>query len=73
MVKYYSACQENQFRFAFSHTGWAGQKWWFLNGEQVNTTEQNGSILLTLDKSGNYQISVLDLSGQVTAMSFRVK
>lgn len=32
-----------------------------LNGEQVNTTEQNGSILLTLDKSGNYQISVLDL------------
>ncbi|MDL9984408.1 peptidoglycan glycosyltransferase PbpC [Providencia rettgeri] len=53
--------------------GGQGQKWWFLNGEQVNTTEQNGSILLTLDKSGNYQISVLDLSGQVTAMSFRVK
>ncbi|MDM9284089.1 MULTISPECIES: peptidoglycan glycosyltransferase PbpC [Providencia] len=53
--------------------GGQGQKWWFLNGEQVNTTEQNGSILLTLDKSGNYQISVLDLSGQVTAMRFRVK
>ncbi|EPO5265427.1 peptidoglycan glycosyltransferase PbpC [Providencia rettgeri] len=53
--------------------GGQGQKWWFLNGEQVNTTEQNGSILLTLDKSGNYQISVLDLSGQVTAMCFRVK
>ncbi|UPS61557.1 peptidoglycan glycosyltransferase PbpC [Providencia rettgeri] len=53
--------------------GGQGQKWWFLNGEQVNTTEQNGSILLTLDKSGNYQISVLDLSGQVTAISFRVK
>lgn len=53
--------------------GGQGQKWWFLNGEQVNTTEQNGSILLTLEKSGNYQISVLDLSGQVTAISFRVK
>ncbi|MEQ4708960.1 peptidoglycan glycosyltransferase PbpC [Providencia huaxiensis] len=53
--------------------GGQGQKWWFLNGEQVNTTEQNGSILLTLDKSGSYQISVLDLSGQVTAISFRVK
>ncbi|MTC55141.1 Penicillin-binding protein 4 precursor [Providencia rustigianii] len=53
--------------------GGQGQKWWFLNGEQVNNTEQNGSILLTLEKSGNYQISVLDLSGQVTAINFRVK
>lgn len=53
--------------------GGQGQKWWFLNGEQVNSTEQNGSILLTLEKSGNYQISVLDLSGQVTALNFRVK
>lgn len=53
--------------------GGQGQKWWFLNGEQVSSTEQNGSILLTLEKSGNYQISVLDLSGQVTALNFRVK
>lgn len=53
--------------------GGQGNKWWFLNGEQVNETEHNGSILLTLDKVGNYQISVLDLSGQVTALNFRVK
>lgn len=30
--------------------GGQGQKWWFLNGEQVNNTEQNGAILLTLEK-----------------------
>lgn len=53
--------------------GGQGQKWWFLNGEQVNNTEQNGAILLTLEKSGNYQISVLDMSGQVTAINFKVK
>lgn len=53
--------------------GGQGQKWWFLNGEQVNNIEQNGAILLTLEKSGNYQISVLDMSGQVTAINFKVK
>lgn len=53
--------------------GGQGEKWWFLNGEQVNTTEQNGSILLTLDKAGSYQVSVLDLSGQVAAINFRVR
>ncbi|EMF0916570.1 MULTISPECIES: peptidoglycan glycosyltransferase PbpC [Providencia] len=53
--------------------GGQGQQWWFLNGEQIQETEHNGSVLLTFDKAGNYQISVLDLGGQVTSVNFKVK
>ncbi|MEX9819525.1 peptidoglycan glycosyltransferase PbpC [Providencia vermicola] len=53
--------------------GGQGQQWWFLNGEQIKETGHNGSVLLTFDKSGNYQISVLDMGVQVTSVSFKVK
>ncbi|EKT55718.1 peptidoglycan glycosyltransferase PbpC [Providencia sneebia] len=53
--------------------GGQGRQWWFLNGEQIDETNENGSVLLTLDKTGSYQISVLDLSGQVSSVNFKVK
>ncbi|PHM64608.1 PonC [Xenorhabdus stockiae] len=53
--------------------GGQGQQWWFLNGEQVTVTENNQSWTKTLSQSGKYQLSVLDLSGQISIINFVLK
>ncbi|PHM73597.1 peptidoglycan glycosyltransferase PbpC [Xenorhabdus kozodoii] len=53
--------------------GGSGKQWWFLNGEQVAVTENNQSWNRTLSQSGKYQLSVLDLAGQVSSINFVVK
>lgn len=73
MGKFCNGYQENEFDVRLMTQGGQGQQWWFLNGEQIQETEHNGSVLLTFDKAGNYQISVLDLGGQVTSVNFKVK
>ncbi|WP_145576617.1 peptidoglycan glycosyltransferase PbpC [Yersinia alsatica] len=52
--------------------GGRGQHWWFLNGEQVAITENNQSWVQTLSLPGNYQLNVLDESGQVSNLVFRL-
>ncbi|WP_186367166.1 peptidoglycan glycosyltransferase PbpC [Yersinia vastinensis] len=52
--------------------GGRGQHWWFLNGEQVATTENNQSWVQTLSLPGSYQLNVLDESGQVSNLVFRL-
>ncbi|CDG88847.1 peptidoglycan glycosyltransferase PbpC [Xenorhabdus bovienii] len=53
--------------------GGSGQQWWFLNGEQVSVTKNNQSWVKTLSQPGKYQLSVLDLSGQISAINFVFK
>ncbi|OTA19362.1 PonC [Xenorhabdus beddingii] len=53
--------------------GGSGKQWWFLNGEQVAVTEKNQSWLKTLSQPGKYQLSVLDLSGQISSINFVLK
>ncbi|MDE1475035.1 peptidoglycan glycosyltransferase PbpC [Xenorhabdus bovienii] len=53
--------------------GGSGQQWWFLNGEQVFVTKNNQSWGKTLSQPGKYQLSVLDLSGQISAINFVLK
>ncbi|PHM69203.1 peptidoglycan glycosyltransferase PbpC [Xenorhabdus sp. KJ12.1] len=53
--------------------GGQGQQWWFLNGEQVTVTENNQSWTKTLSQPGKYQLSVLDLSGQISIINFVLK
>ncbi|MDE9430944.1 peptidoglycan glycosyltransferase PbpC [Xenorhabdus bovienii] len=53
--------------------GGSGQQWWFLNGEQVFVTKNNQSWGKTLSQPGKYQLSVLDLSGQISAINFILK
>ncbi|PHM38284.1 peptidoglycan glycosyltransferase PbpC [Xenorhabdus innexi] len=53
--------------------GGYGQQWWFLNGEQITVTENNQSWTKTLSQSGKYQISVLDMSGQISIINFVLK
>ncbi|WP_208787096.1 peptidoglycan glycosyltransferase PbpC [Yersinia canariae] len=52
--------------------GGRGQHWWFLNGEQVAITENNQSWVQTLSLPGRYQLNVLDESGQVSNLVFRL-
>ncbi|AOM39309.1 peptidoglycan glycosyltransferase PbpC [Xenorhabdus hominickii] len=50
--------------------GGSGQQWWFLNGEQIAETKHNQSWVKNLSQQGKYQLSVLDLSGQVSSINF---
>ncbi len=53
--------------------GGRGQQWWFLNGEQVAMTENSQPWTTTLSQSGQYQLTVLDLSGQVSSINFELR
>ncbi|ECO4397411.1 peptidoglycan glycosyltransferase PbpC, partial [Salmonella enterica] len=51
-----------------STTGGKGHRWWFLNGEPVNSANNRLSLLLNI--AGRYQLVVIDESGQVAAVNF---
>lgn len=53
--------------------GGRGQHWWFLNGEQVAVTENNQSWVQKLSAPGAYQLNVLDDSGLVSNLTFRLE
>ncbi|EEQ09989.1 Transpeptidase-like module [Yersinia mollaretii ATCC 43969] len=53
--------------------GGRGQHWWFLNGEQVAVTDNNQSWVHTLSAPGRYQLNVLDESGLVSNLLFRLE
>ena len=67
--------------------GGSGKRWWFLNGELINSTSPNESLLnyeltdkeeikpftYTFSRSGKYQLVVLDEQGQVDQVNFEVR
>ncbi|KMJ45544.1 penicillin-binding protein 1C [Xenorhabdus khoisanae] len=53
--------------------GGSGKQWWFLDGEQVAVTEHNQSWVKTLSQPGKYQLTVLDLGGQISSINFVLK
>lgn len=52
-------------------TGGEGKRWWFLNGEP--TAHDTPTMTLTLEKSGEYQLVVMDEAGQVASVSFSLQ
>lgn len=52
--------------------GGTGERWWFLNGEAVGNTRGNEELRLSIEKQGNYQLSVLDEGGLTAKVSFRM-
>lgn len=50
--------------------GGAGQRWWFLNGEQIESQGSNKNFKTTLRERGRYQLIVLDESAQVSTLDF---
>ncbi|EHF7787872.1 peptidoglycan glycosyltransferase PbpC [Salmonella enterica] len=53
-----------------STTGGKGHRWWFLNGEPVNSANNRLSLLLNI--AGRYQLVVIDESSQVAAVNFEL-
>ncbi|MDR9890736.1 peptidoglycan glycosyltransferase PbpC [Pseudenterobacter timonensis] len=49
--------------------GGEGQRWWFLNGQPI---EGNKSLLLQINKPGEYQLVVMDQTGQTAAVKFEL-
>ncbi len=52
-------------------SGGEGGRWWFLNGEPLSPHEN--LLSLKLDKTGEYQLLVMDDAGQVAAVQFTVQ
>ena len=52
-------------------TGNSGERWWFLNGEPLNV--KGRVYTLQLDKSGDYQLLVMDETGQVATVNFTLQ
>ena len=51
--------------------GGEGQRWWFLNGEPLAVKSR--VYTLQLDKSGDYQVLVMDEAGQVATVNFTLQ
>lgn len=52
-------------------SGGEGMRWWFLNGEALATHER--MLSLRLEKTGEYQLLVMDNAGQVATVQFAVQ
>lgn len=55
--------------------GGSGKRWWFLNGELLQSTDNQGLDILMhrFTHTGQYQLIVLDEKGQVDKVNFEVR
>ena len=67
-----AAGQLSQLSVKFSAQGGAAKQWWYLNGRPLLSTENGQSFDHIFSKSGLYQLSVLDESGQTGNVQFSV-
>jgi penicillin-binding protein 1C len=52
--------------------GGSGRHWWFVDGQPVAQSLAGSSINQRFSRPGDYQLSVLDESGQTARLQFRV-
>ncbi|WP_290447375.1 peptidoglycan glycosyltransferase PbpC [Pseudomonas sp. LJDD11] len=55
-----------------SALGGSGRRWWFIDGSPAADTDNQQDFNTTLNRSGHYQLSVLDESGQTAQVQFNV-
>ena len=55
-----------------SALGGDGQRWWFLNGAPLGESSGQDVLKARLDEAGQYELSVLDASGQTARLTFQV-
>ena len=53
--------------------GQGSQRWWFLNGDPLESQPDAMSRALPFERPGNYQLTVLDEGGQVASAVFTVE
>lgn len=59
-------------RLRLSALGGSGRRWWFVDGRPLGETAAEVEFSHTFGRSGRYQLSVLDESGQTARLAFRV-
>lgn len=59
-------------RLKLTALGGSGQRWWCLNGAPLADGSAEAAINQPLERSGRYQLSVLDESGQTARIEFSV-
>jgi penicillin-binding protein 1C len=59
-------------RLRLSALGGAGRRWWFVNGRPLGETAAEADFSHAFSRSGRYQLSVLDESGQTARLEFSV-
>lgn len=60
-----------QLPLRLSSQGGQGQRWWFINGESEES--KGDGLALMLNKPGDYQVVVMDESGQVASAAFTLQ
>ncbi|OLS60919.1 peptidoglycan glycosyltransferase PbpC [Pseudomonas putida] len=55
-----------------SALGGDGQRWWFLNGAPLGESAGQDVLKARFDAAGQYELSVLDASGQTARLTFQV-
>lgn len=54
-------------------TGGQGKRFWYLNGQELATSNASQRISHTFNRSGNYQIIVIDSVGNIAMVNFELK
>lgn len=66
------AASATPLRLRLSALGGSGQRWWFLDGSPLGSTQGADSLALALQERGQHQLSVLDESGLTARVEFQV-
>ena len=59
-------------RLQLSALGGSGRRWWFVNGQPVGESIAQETFVQRFERRGDYQLSVLDESGQTARLAFRL-
>ncbi|TXJ00855.1 MAG: penicillin-binding protein 1C, partial [Aquabacterium sp.] len=66
------AASATPLRLKLSALGGNGQRWWFLDGTPLGSTQGADSLALALQERGQHQLSVLDEGGLTARVEFQV-
>ncbi|WP_155483922.1 hypothetical protein, partial [Trabulsiella odontotermitis] len=61
----------NRVSLVLQTSGGEGRLWWFVNGEPLEQT--GASVTLGLEKPGDYQLLVMDETGQTVTAIFTLQ
>ncbi|WP_339486747.1 peptidoglycan glycosyltransferase PbpC [Pseudomonas sp. EL_65y_Pfl2_R95] len=66
------ASSDQALRIELTALGGSGRRWWFLEGQQVAETAADEPFVHVFNRTGEFQLSVLDESGQTALLRFSV-
>lgn len=66
------AASAEPLRLRLSALGGSGRRWWFVDGQPLGASAAEAEFNHSFNRSGQYQLSVLDESGQTARLEFSV-